>query len=193
VQAYAVVDQIPIRNARYPDRERIIRTSNMDLFWINRFRDGNLAIMPAPRINERLEDVILRWRADGIDTVVSLLEAAEIPGLLEAESELCLEFGIEFISFPIRDKTVPPTLEAIASIAHVLAERVSSGQGVAIHCRAGIGRSATLAACVLIWLGVDGEEALDMIAEARGVEVPETEAQRQWVLAFPAAASRLKR
>jgi len=148
--------------------------------------------MPAPRINERLEDVILGWRADGIDTVVSLLEAAEIPGLLEAETELCREFGIEFISFPVRDKTVPPSLESVANIARVLAERVSSGQGVAIHCRAGIGRSATLAACVLIWLGVDREVALDMIAEARGVEVPETEEQRQWVLAFPAATSRLK-
>jgi protein-tyrosine phosphatase len=165
----------------------------MELFWINRFRDGNLAIMPAPRIAERLEDVILGWRADGIDTIVSLLEADEIPGLLEAETELCREFGIEFISFPIRDKTVPPSIEAVADISHVLAERVFAGQGVAIHCRAGIGRSATLAACVLICLGTDGEVALDMIAEARGVEVPETEEQRQWVLAFPAVASRPKR
>lgn len=164
----------------------------MELFWINRFRDGNLAIMPAPRISERLEDVVLEWRTDGIDTIVSLLEVTEMPGLLEAETELCREFGIEFISFPIRDKTVPPSVEAVDRVARLLADRVSTGQGVAIHCRAGIGRSATLAACVLICLGVDGEVALDMIAEARGVEVPETEEQRQWVLAFSAIASRLK-
>ena len=165
----------------------------MELFWINRFREGNLAIMPAPRATERLEDVILGWRADGIDIVVSLLEGGEIPGLLEAETELCREFGIEFISFPVRDKTAPPSLESTASMARVLAERVSSGQAVAIHCRAGIGRSATLAACVLIWLGVDGEVALDMIAEARGIEVPETEAQRQWILGFSAALGGMKR
>jgi protein-tyrosine phosphatase len=59
---------------------------------------------------------------------------------------------------------------------------------VAIHCRAGIGRSTTLAACVLILLGVEGDVALDMIAAARGLEVPETEAQRQWVLGFSQAA-----
>jgi hypothetical protein len=42
-----------------------------------------------------------------------------------------------------------------------------------------------MAACVLILLGVQSEDALDMIASARGLEVPETEAQRQWILDFP--------
>jgi len=37
-------------------------------------------------------------------------------------------------------------------------------------------------------LGVDGDIALDMIAAARGLEVPETEAQRQWVLGFSQSA-----
>ncbi len=41
---------------------------------------------------------------------------------------------------------------------------------------------------MLIRLGVNAEVALDMIAEARGIEVPETEAQRQWILEFPEAA-----
>jgi len=48
-----------------------------------------------------------------------------------------------------------------------------------------------LAACVLILLGVEGDIALDMIASARGLEVPETEAQRQWVLGF-SQATRLR-
>ncbi len=164
----------------------------MELFWINQYRDGNLAIMPAPSVAERIEDTILGWRSDGIDCVVSLLEPFEIPALNEAENELCREFGINFLSFPIPDKSVPPSLEAFADIVAQLAERIASGQSVAIHCRAGIGRSATLAACVLIWLHVDAEVALDMIAEARGREVPETEAQRQWILAFPDAAQRLR-
>ena len=158
-----------------------------ELFWINKFHDGNLAIMAAPRPTDNLEDTILGWRSEGIDVVVSLLEPSEAPGLFEAEGQLCQEFGIEFLSFPIRDKTVPSDLEAFSEIARHLAKAVSTGQGVAIHCRAGIGRSTTLAACVLTTLGVDAEVALDMIAEARGVEVPETEAQRQWVLGFPDA------
>ena len=146
--------------------------------------------MVAPRPSESLEDTVLSWRSEGIDVVVSLLEPSEAPGLTEAETQLCQEFGIEFLSFPIRDKTVPVVLDAFTSVARHLSQRILSGQGVAIHCRAGIGRSTTMAACVLILLGVDAEVALDMIAEARGVEVPETEAQRQWILEFPAAARR---
>jgi protein-tyrosine phosphatase len=165
----------------------------MELFWINQYHHGNLAIMPAPHVAERIEDTILGWRTDGIDCVVSLLEPSEIPALNAAESELCREFGIEFLSFPIRDKTVPRSLEAFAGIVGQVAERIASGHSVAIHCRAGIGRSTTLAASVLIWLGVDAEVALDMIANARGLEVPETEAQRQWILQFPEAALRFRR
>jgi protein-tyrosine phosphatase len=164
----------------------------MELFWINRYRDGNLAIMPAPRAAERIEDIILGWRTEGIDYVVCLLEPSEIPGLVELENELCREFSMEFQSFPIRDKTVPVSLEDFANFVARVADHVTSGRGVAIHCLAGIGRSTTLAACVLIWLGIDAEIALDMIAEARGLEVPETEAQRQWILAFPNAVRRLR-
>jgi protein-tyrosine phosphatase len=160
----------------------------MELFWINQFRDGNLAIMPAPRVAERIEDTILGWRNDGIDCVVSLLEPSEIPSLNATESELCREYGIEFLSFPIPDKSVPPSLEPFVRIVALLAERIASGHSVAIHCRAGIGRATTLAACILIWLHIDAEVALDMIADARGREVPETEAQRQWILAFPDVA-----
>jgi hypothetical protein len=166
---------------------------DMELFWINQFHDGNLAIMPAPRMAERIEDIVLGWREEGIDCVVSLLEPSEIPALNQAESELCREVGLEFLSFPVRDKSVPASLESFADIVALLAGRVASGRSVAIHCLAGIGRSTTLAACILIWLGVNSEVALDMISEARGREVPETEEQRQWILAFSEAAQRLRR
>jgi protein-tyrosine phosphatase len=163
----------------------------MELYWINQYRGGNLAIMAAPREPERIEDTILGWRTEGVECVVSLLEATEIPGLGVAEDELCREFGIDFVSFPMPDKSVPAALDAFCALVRPLAERVSAGQSVAIHCRAGIGRSTVLAASVLIWLGVDAALSLDMIADARGVEVPETEEQRQWILGFPQASRHL--
>jgi protein-tyrosine phosphatase len=160
------------------------------LYWINQFAGGNLAIMAAPRPAEQLEAIILDWKDEGVDVIVSLLEESEIPGLINAERSLCEEVGVEFFSFPIRDKTVPDSADTLAVIARRLADKVASGKSVAVHCRAGIGRSTTLAACVLILLGVDGDIALDMIAAARGLEVPETEAQRQWVLGFSHSAVR---
>ena len=158
------------------------------LYWINQFVQGNLAIMAAPRLGEQFEATILGWREEGVDVIVSLLEEAELPNVTDAERALCEEVGIEFISFPVRDKTVPDAVDPIAVVARGLADRLLSGKSVAIHCRAGIGRSTTLAACVLILLGVEGDIALDMIAAARKLEVPETEEQRQWVLGFSQAA-----
>jgi len=158
------------------------------LYWVNGFTEGHLAIMAAPRSEDRLEETVLAWKDEGVDIVVSLVEQQEIPGLIEGERALCEELGLEFLWFPIRDKTVPPSIDAIAAFALQLANEVAAGRSVAIHCRAGIGRSTVLAASVLIQLKVEGEAALDMIAEARGIEVPETEAQRQWVLGFCQAA-----
>jgi protein-tyrosine phosphatase len=155
------------------------------LYWIHQFAEGNLATMAAPRLDDQFENTILNWKDEGVDVVVSMLENSEIPNLLDAERALCEEFGMEFFSVPIRDKTVPDSVELFADVARQLAERIAGGQAVAIHCRAGIGRSTTMAACVLILLGVQSEDALDMIASARGLEVPETEAQRQWILDFP--------
>jgi protein-tyrosine phosphatase len=154
------------------------------LYWINQFAEGNLAIMAAPKPGVPLEEVMLGWKSEGVDVVVSLVEAAEIPGLADAEKVLCGELNLDFVWIPVRDKSVPTSVNAIAEVARQLADDVSAGRSVAIHCRAGIGRSATLAACVLICLGRDGATALDMIAEARGTEVPETEQQRQWILSF---------
>lgn len=154
------------------------------LYWIHQFPEGNLATMAAPRLDEQFENTILGWKDEGVDVVVSMLENSEIPNLMGAERALCEEFGMEFFSVPVRDKTVPDSVEFFAGVARDLADKIMAGQAVAIHCRAGIGRSTTLAACVLILLGVDGETALDMIAVARGLEVPETEAQRQWILNF---------
>jgi hypothetical protein len=158
------------------------------LYWVNRFTEGHLAIMAAPRLDDRLEETILAWKGEGVDILVSLVEQLEMPGLIEAERALCEELGLEFLWFPIRDKTVPPSVDHIAGLALQLAKEVAAGRSVAIHCRAGIGRSTVLAASVLIQLNIDGATALDMIAEARGIEVPETEAQRQWVLGFCQAA-----
>jgi len=158
------------------------------LYWINQFAHGNLAIMAAPRLGDQFEATMLDWRDEGVDVIVSLLEDSEIPNLTDAERTFCEEFGLEFFSFPVRDKTVPDAVAPFATVARQLADRIAAGKSVAIHCRAGIGRSTTLAACVLILLGIHGDVALDMIAAARGLEVPETEAQRQWILGFAESA-----
>src|SRR5258708_33884417 len=109
-----------------------------DVFWIHAPLIGRLAIMPRPRAGEWLDDEIIGWQMEGIDTVVSLLELAEISELgLEREAELSRKHGIESISFPIPDRGLPASLRA--PTAQTMALQVREGKAVPIHCRAGIG------------------------------------------------------
>ena len=59
-----------------------------------------------------------------------------------------------------------------------------AGQSVCLHCRQGIGRSAVIAACLQVMSGLDPEEAFKRVGEARGLPVPETSEQREWVVRF---------
>jgi protein-tyrosine phosphatase len=153
--------------------------------WIEAPPPGRLAIVLRPRAGDWLDDEIAGWRAAGIDLVVCLLEPEEAAELgLRGEAGLCDKNGIEFVSFPIPDRGLPPSWPAALDLARLLVSRLSQGRTVAVHCRAGIGRSSVIAACTLVWLGANPDRAFEAIAKARGVEVPDTEEQREWVWAF---------
>jgi len=147
--------------------------------------------MARPRLNDWLETDIEVWKSAGVDAVVSLLETEEVAELgLENEADLCRARGIAFLTFPIPDRGVPETLQA-KQLASRLAQDVSNGRAVAIHCRAGIGRSSVMAAAVLVCCGIGAPQSFDLISDARGLSVPDTEAQYDWVLAFADATQRL--
>jgi protein-tyrosine phosphatase len=65
-----------------------------------------------------------------------------------------------------------------------LDQALSTGKNVGIHCRQGIGRSATIASSLLVMRGIDPEEALIRVANARGCRVPDTIEQREWIRSF---------
>lgn len=151
-------------------------------------RAGRLAIMARPRAGDWLEDEVTGWKAEGIDTVVSLLERDEVEELgLSLEATLCAQQGMEFISFPIADRGVPVSVPAAATLSDLLVSELGGGKNIAIHCRAGIGRSSVVAACVMVGAGFTAAHAFDQISAARGVQVPDTDGQRAWVETFRAA------
>jgi protein-tyrosine phosphatase len=144
--------------------------------------------MARPRADEWLETEVNAWKDAGIDVVVSLLENEEVSELgLQREAELCRSRGIDFISFPIPDRGVPESRRDATQIAQMLAAGLRDGRSMAIHCRAGIGRSSVIAACALTCSGIEPEEALRLISASRGLVVPDTDEQRDWVVAFGSA------
>ena len=88
---------------------------------------------------------------------------------------------MELVSFPIPDRDVPDSAHDAATLARSLATRIGGGKAVAVHCRAGIGRSSLIAACILASSGHEPGTVFDLIGACRGLEVPDTEAQRLWL------------
>jgi protein-tyrosine phosphatase len=157
----------------------------MSLYWVDLPSIGRLAIAARPRAGDWLTDEIAGWRSEAVDIVVSLLEPFEVAELgLREEAKLCRQQGMRFVSFPIADRAVPTSMNEAMTLARCAAQWIAEGKGVAIHCRAGIGRAAMIAACVLVCHGQDSEAAFAAIAKTRGVPVPDTEEQRQWVMRF---------
>jgi protein-tyrosine phosphatase len=156
-----------------------------ELYWITGPWPGRLAIMPRPRGGDWLEEEIRSWRQSGIDVVVSLLTRDEQTELnLPDEQSLCRANGIEFVSFPIVDRSVPSSAAEFSEQIVNLAEKLRDGKNVAVHCRQGIGRAALVAICLLILSGMEPALAIDRVGAARGCSVPETPEQRQWITDF---------
>jgi protein-tyrosine phosphatase len=158
---------------------------NPKLYWIKGPWPGKLAISARPRGGDWLQDEVSGWRAAGVDAVLSLLTAQENRDLqLDAESSLAQNRGIRFLSLPIEDRSVPSSWEDVSQTIEKLGETLRQGRNVAVHCRQGIGRSSMIAAALLIKEGSARDEALKLISEVRGLPVPETPEQLEWVRKF---------
>lgn len=103
-----------------------------------------------------------------ISLVISLASRKEIgtksPDYLEALEADSLGVPVEF--FPVPDFGIPDDEPAFFVLINNIADRLSSGDRLAIHCGAGIGRTGTAAACVLLALGLDRTEALSRVRSA---------------------------
>ena len=152
------------------------------LYWIEGPWAGRLAVSARPRGGDWLEDEVKGWRASGVDMVVSLLTPGEVDDLgLNEEATRCKEEGINLVSFPIADRSVPRSREEAEKLLKNLQKALAAGNTVVIHCRQGLGRSALIAAGLLVLRGAKLEEALTRLSASRGCSVPETEEQRRWV------------
>ena len=165
----------------------------MEFYWIDGPWPGKLAIAPRPRGGDWLDDEIAAWHRSGIDSVVSLLTSDEEEGLeLGKEAATARAENLNFISYPIPDRQVPASPTDLASLLEQLNADLCGGKGVVIHCRQGIGRSGLVAACLLTAKGLDPALAVERVSKARGVQVPETREQRQWIDHYAASLTGAK-
>ena len=96
------------------------------------------------------------------------------------------------ISHPITDFGVP-SVSGMQAILRDMQAALDQGGKVYLHCRAGIGRTGTVAATWLVAQGLSPEQALELLAQkwcavdkhAQEPHSPETEVQREFVRRWP--------
>jgi len=152
--------------------------------------DFRLAIVSRPRGGDWLVDDLALLPRAGFTAVVSALTPEENEELLLGEEEReCRALGLAFLAFPIEDRSVPSSNEAFGSLVRSMARLLDDGNAVAVHCRAGIGRSSLIAAALLVQNGAAADSAFAAIERARGRPVPDTPEQRKWLEGFAARIS----
>jgi len=144
-----------------------------------------LGTMARPRGGEWLNDELRGLAAQGVITLVSCLEPHEELELnLLREAEMWRTHG-RFVAFPVGDRQTPQSSTEAMALAAALTQAAQSGALVA-HCRMGVGRATMVAALVLLEVGKTVDEALELIAEARGRPVPDTPRQVEWLRSYAA-------
>lgn len=115
----------------------------------------------------------------------SELEWLGVPDL--AERARATGFAVRHV--PVPDQGVPEREEAEALVAYC-EEALAAGEPVVIHCQGGLGRSGTLAACVLTARGLAPDEAIAAVRRARGPRAVETAIQEAFVAHFAKTSAR---
>lgn len=158
-----------------------------EVFWINGGAPPHIAIVLRPQGDEWLEESLLRYKDAGIDTLVSLLEPAEAEyyGLRE-EGAVAAETGLDFLSYPIQDGSIPTDEAGFRRFIEQLALLLQSGARIGVHCLGSIGRSTIVVCSTLMHLGWPAQSTLIAATNARGTVVPETAEQEQWILEYEA-------
>jgi protein-tyrosine phosphatase len=123
----------------------------------------------------------------GASTVVCLVEEREVSGHWPHYVEwLHANRGGSAVWFPIHDLSAP-TLDGTLALLEDLQARLVAGEHLLMHCAAGIGRTGTLAACILVQQGMTVDDALSRVRLSRPMAGPEVGPQLDLVRAVATA------
>lgn len=143
---------------------------------------GGLGMLPGDDSAALVQDLAV-LRSWGARALVTLLQPYEITMLgMEHLEQKTLAAGLQWWHLPITDGCAPGRgfESGWATAGPALHAILDAGDRLVVHCRAGLGRSGTIAALLLIERGVEAQQAVTAVRRARpgAIENPE---QMQWI------------
>jgi protein-tyrosine phosphatase len=145
---------------------------------------GRLYLHSMPGRYEPYQATLDAVRIKGITQVVCLTSLEEIAGKAPAYARALQRNNVPWQQrmFPIVDFGVPSDRARFLELVNSIAADLRDGDNILLHCAAGIGRTGTVASCVLVALGLAPDEAARCV-EAAGsyAERPEQVELIQWV------------
>jgi atypical dual specificity phosphatase len=122
-------------------------------FWLI---PGRLGGLPRPGVVASLEQDLDGLQRLGVTTLVTLEEEPTVDVALLGQRD------IASIHFPIPDMGAPE-LRSLDELARGIDTLLRGGHVVAVHCRAGLGRTGTVLASQLVFEGAHARDAIERI------------------------------
>ncbi len=121
----------------------------------------------------------------GTDVLVSLIEEHEFDrvGIPELRARTGLH-EIESVWFPIRDGSIPQSMQEFSALIEKIVATLSAGKTVVIHCMGGLGRTGLVAAaCLVATTELTAQQAIEVVRKAR-LGAVENSRQEEFVWEF---------
>jgi len=130
--------------------------------------EGKLFLHSMPGRYEPLDHTWEQLKAQRIAAIVCLARNDEISVKSQAYSRALRDGSTPcpVIRFEIPDYGVPEDRDVFLALARDVARRLLAAENILIHCGAGVGRSGTLAQCVLLALGQTLSAAYTAVTDA---------------------------